>query len=106
MKKNIKQIKKYIRANFILALALCYFLFSSFLKIFFELDILLPCIWKKMFGSECYGCGLTTAFIEVLKCNFYEAYRINFLIYPVLTIALFVFIITILKFRKGTSNSD
>ena len=37
------------------------------------------CPWKKTFGIECFGCGLTSAFFSVLKFNLFEAFRAHFM---------------------------
>jgi len=45
------------------------------------------CFYRQNFGIYCPGCGLQTAFISFLKCNFYE----SFLAYPALIPLIFTF---------------
>ena len=75
------------RQNIILGLAVLYFIFSVLLNIIFGLDCLIPCLWKTFLGIECYGCGVTSSIIEILKGNFQFAWEINkltFLVFPLL----------------------
>ncbi|MCD4747712.1 MAG: DUF2752 domain-containing protein [Bacteroidales bacterium] len=61
----------------------------------------MPCFYKKYFGIECPGCGMQTAFIELLKGNISE----SIIIYPALLPTIFMIIYLILhiifKFRQG-----
>jgi hypothetical protein len=77
----------YFRQNIILGLVVLYFIFSVLLNILFGLDYLIPCLWKTFFGTECYGCGVTSSIIEILTGNFQFAWEINkltFLVFPLL----------------------
>jgi hypothetical protein len=73
------------------------------LKIFIQKDILLPCIWKKIFNHDCIGCGLSRAFIQLVQFKFTEAYHYNKLIYIVLFLILFLVISDIKDFLKKSS---
>lgn len=61
----------------------------------------MPCFYKKYFGIECPGCGMQRSFIELLKGNLPESFKL----YPALTttIALVVLLILhiIFKFQNG-----
>ena len=77
----------YFKGNTILTIVVLYFSFSVLLNIFFGLDYLIPCLWKTFFGIECFGCGVTSSIIEILKGNFQFAWEINkltFLVFPLL----------------------
>ncbi len=67
---------------------------------FFE-QIQQPCIFKKIFGYECPGCGLQTAFILLLKGHIVE----SLVTYPPLPFLLFLFLFFIIhlifKIKKG-----
>lgn len=41
------------------------------------------CIVKNLFGVSCFGCGMTSGFIAVLKLDFKAAYEYNVLSIPV-----------------------
>ncbi len=68
------------------------------------------CEWKTKYGRECILCGMTTAFINISKGNFMEAFRNNnFSIYlysffVVNEIALIAFVTY--KLNKIKSNRD
>ena len=85
----------YVKENAILNIVSIAFSFSVFLNIFFDLDYLIPCLWKYFFGFECSGCGITRSFIQVFKGNFQLAWEINKLIFLVLPL---LFIYSIKKF--------
>ncbi len=91
---------KYIANNKILAIVFVYFLFSTVLHATLGIDICIPCLWKSIFGIECPGCGLTTAFICLLKLNFKNAVETNWLILIVLPFATFYLIQDIIKFKN------
>jgi len=75
-------------------------LFSCLLKIITGVNITIPCIFKTFFHFRCPGCGLTSAFIEILKGNLYHAWDHNPLIFIVVPAAIVYFIMDITKFRN------
>lgn len=91
-----KAITGYFLKNKLIAAVGLYFVVSSILKLSTGIDICIPCIWKSIFGFQCPGCGLTTAFIDLLKLDFKGAYGSNRLIYIVAPAVLY-FIITDLR---------
>ncbi len=66
-----------------------YFITSTLLKTITSIDICLPCIWRTLFGFKCPGCGLTTAFIYLLKMDFNAAFKSNCLIFVLVPAGLF-----------------
>lgn len=42
---------------------------------------ILPCVFNKITGLYCPGCGMTRAVNAVFKLNFYQAFRFNALIF-------------------------
>jgi len=80
---------KYINCNkFIFAIGI-YFLFSSILVAITKIDICIPCIWKAIFEVNCLSCGLTSAFVYILKLNFFDAYKTNSLIYILIPFGIY-----------------
>jgi hypothetical protein len=61
----------------------------------------LPCIYQKVLGIPCPACGLQHSFIELLKGNIIESFRI----YPPLIPILFLFTLfglhLLFRFRNG-----
>ncbi|TXF74890.1 DUF2752 domain-containing protein [Chryseobacterium sp.] len=51
---------------------------------------MLPCLNKKFFGVECFGCGAQRAFLLVIKGNFSEAFHLFPAIYTVMLFFGFV----------------
>lgn len=46
-------------------------------------NIHIPCLFNKVTGYECPGCGVTRASLALLNGNFYQAFRYNMLIFIV-----------------------
>lgn len=59
------------------------------------------CSWKKTFGVDCPGCGMQTAFIELLKGHFAESIRIYPALIPIILLVIFTTLHLLLNFRKG-----
>ena len=79
----------YISKNKTLAFIGSYFLFSSILKAITDIDICIPCLWHSIFGIHCPGCGLTTAFINLIKLDFNKAFESNWLIFIIVPFGIF-----------------
>lgn len=61
----------------------------------------LPCFYKKMLGIECPGCGMQTAFIELLKGNIAESLKTYPALVPIIFLVAYLILHLIFKFRKG-----
>lgn len=57
-------------------------------------SIHIPCIFKKVTGLNCPGCGITRASLSLLDGNIYQAFRWNMLIFIIIPL---YFIYTILQ---------
>lgn len=66
-------------------------------------DHMLPCLYQKYLGMECPGCGMQRSFIELLKGNLLESFKL----YPALLPVLFTLVLAashlMFKFKKGPS---
>jgi hypothetical protein len=59
---------------------------------------MLPCINKKIFGVDCFGCGAQRAFLLIIKGEFKDA----FIVFPAIyTTILFIFFVILLLFDKN-----
>ena len=58
-----------------------YFMVSSILMAITDVDICIPCLWKKLFSFHCPGCGITTAFVNPMKFQIIDAFNSNPLIF-------------------------
>jgi hypothetical protein len=71
---------------------------------FTGIDVCIPCFIKLITGHKCPGCGLTRAFIYLIKSNPKEAYNQNPLIFIVFPSCIFYIITDFLKFKKKFST--
>jgi hypothetical protein len=101
----LKNLKLYFWNFFIthkfLSIIGIYFIMSVILESAFEIDICIPCIWKKIFGFNCWGCGLTTALVKLTQLDFVGAYHSNPLIFIVLPAGTYYWIQDYLKFKNN-----
>ncbi len=81
-----RKLFDYIAANKFIAILGAYFSLSAILNAYTGIDICIPCIWKTLFGATCPGCGLTSAFINLIQLNFTEAFYCNWLIFVLIPI--------------------
>lgn len=51
-----------------------------FIYIFLKYNIGIPCIFHKLTNFYCPGCGMTRAFISLIRLNLYQAFRYNMLV--------------------------
>ena len=73
--------------------------------VLFQCGIGIPCIFHKITGFYCPGCGLTRALISLIKLDFYQAFRYNILLMTLLPIYLiYLFYKYILKGKKKIPN--
>lgn len=101
----LQLLPAYLWENKFLSLAGFYFLVSAGLKSFTPVDICLPCLWKTVFGVSCPGCGLTSAFIQLVLLDPVGAWQANPLIFVVLPAALFFIIRDFVRFRAARLSS-
>ena len=59
----------------------------------------LPCIFHKITGLYCPGCGITRMFISLFKLNIYQAFRYNPLVFILLIVSSFYFLADFLIYR-------
>ena len=61
------------------------------------------CSWKQLFGVRCPGCGMQTAFIELLKGNLLLSLKTFPALLPMMLMLVFLFIHIVFKLPKGPS---
>ena len=69
-----------------------------FLNAVFKISI--PCMFYKITGFHCPGCGITRLLFSLIKLDFYQAFRYNPLIFILLTIFVLKLIQCIITKRK------
>lgn len=61
----------------------------------------LPCYYKKFLGIECLGCGMQSAFILLLKGEFFESFKTYPALFPVLFLIGYLILHLVFQFRNG-----
>lgn len=95
MKKNMFKIGM---ALFLGVVVFCYIFFSN------QSKIVIPCLFHKITGLYCPGCGITRCFNALLHFDFYQAFRYNPLVFILLPFALVYLLITIYSKLRGKRN--
>jgi hypothetical protein len=55
------------------------------------------CLFKNIFGHDCYGCGMTRAVISAIQFDFNAACNYNKLVVIVLPMLIYIWIKTLIK---------
>jgi hypothetical protein len=61
----------------------------------------LPCLYKEWLGIPCPGCGMQTAFIELLKGHLAGSIRTYPPLFPLLLVLCYLCLHLILRFKSG-----
>ena len=61
----------------------------------------LPCFYKKYLGIECPGCGMQTAFIELLKGHLMKSLEVYPALIPMMWLIIYLIAHIIFKFKNG-----
>lgn len=83
-------IWKYLRLHWVYTLVAGYFAMAIALYMLSDIHILVPCLWKTMTGYECPGCGLTTAFVAIIRLEWQLAWSSNPMIFILLPACIFL----------------
>lgn len=62
------------------------------------------CLWTRVFGVHCLGCGLHHAAFQLLRGRFHEAWTANPLVYAVLPLFAFLYarhLVRLLRAARG-----
>lgn len=106
MKQKFNLIYLYLIDNKLTALVIFYFIIAIVLRALSVVDITIPCLWTKIFGIHCPGCGLTRAAICLIKLQPIGAFHANPLIYIVAPAIIYYIIIDFLRFKQKTISSQ
>lgn len=52
------------------------------------------CVFKNIFGVECWNCGMTRAFLSILHLDFYAAFSYNKNVIIIFPLTLFIYVYT------------
>ena len=90
-------MKKY-KVLFIISLPILAYILAHILIKFNGISI---CIWKNIFHTNCWGCGITRAFYSLCHLDFYSAWNYNNKIFIIIPILVYIWIKEIIKeFKK------
>lgn len=90
----------YLRLNKHYVFIVLYFLISSTLRMFNVIDITIPCLFTLIFDINCWGCGLTRAFIELLRFDFKLAWSYNPIIFLLIPATFYYVIKDYANYKK------
>ncbi|MEC3908588.1 DUF2752 domain-containing protein [Tamlana sp. 2201CG12-4] len=62
-------------------------------------EYMLPCLNKKLFGVECFGCGMQRALVLIFQGEFVSAFYMYPAIYSLITLFIFIAINIFFKFK-------
>ena len=96
----MSKIIRYVKINPFISFFCFYILLSTVLKSIAGIDICIPCIWKSIFGVQCPGCGLTTAFISLIELDYRKAFESNWLIYIITPYGFYYLTQDYIKFSR------
>lgn len=90
--------------NTFLVCKLCLLLLLPFLLSILSLDELEGkrsiCLFKNLFGIECYGCGITKAIIASVQFDFVRAFEYNKLVIIVVPLIVYLWIKEVIRCAK------
>lgn len=96
----LRLLIKYSAHHILFSMLGGYFILSLFLKIFFQTDITVPCLFTTLSGYNCWGCGITRAFIHLLEFELADAWRANPIAFIVFPAGVFYIVNDFLEFKK------
>lgn len=100
MKNFIRIVWAYIKKEWIWSVFIGYELIAVVLAMFSTIDIAIPCLFTKLTGTECLGCGMTRATMSIMKFDLERAWHFNKLSFIVLPLLVTLIIIDFKKFYK------
>lgn len=101
-----KLLIEYLKHNWIIySIVFAYVLLILFKAM--GLDVWLPpCLISKTIGYSCFGCGLNTAAIHIIRFEFAEAFTTNPLIYLYVPLIIGWITIDFHKFKVQAKTTD
>jgi hypothetical protein len=59
------------------------------------------CVFKNIFGHDCYGCGMMRAIISAIQCDFHAAYDYNKAVIIVFPLLVYIWITALIKLHRS-----
>ena len=98
-------VLKYLQIHWIYTIVIGYFGTAIALYMLSDIHILIPCLWKTITGYECPGCGMTTAFIALLRMQWADAWSANPMIYAIVPVFICLILRDFWRFRNRQIDS-
>lgn len=90
------RIYKVIKNTVILGfIGILYYVFGKFTGLY------IPCLFYKVTGLYCPGCGVTRMFYALSEGNIYQAFRSNEIVFILIPFLLFELILYVYKYIKA-----
>ena len=83
---------KYLKTYWISTAFFGYMILTTILKAFTSIDMTIPCLNYYFTGHTCWGCGMTTAAVYLLKLDVRAAIETNPLVFIVLPTLTFLIV--------------
>jgi len=84
----------HLEINFIKKIV-SFLLFFVCIYLYIKLEINIDCIFYKITGYYCPGCGITRMFQSILEGNFYQAFRYNSFLFISINLFIIYFLISL-----------
>jgi len=98
---NLKLLFSYLKTYWITASLLGYMVVSTTMLSMTSIDLTIPCVIRYCTGEKCYGCGLTTASMHLLRLDLQSAFEANPLIFILLPWLIFLIVRHWITFKKS-----
>jgi len=69
-----------------------------------EYNLTIPCLFYKISGFYCPGCGVTRMLFSIINLDLYQAFRYNPLIFTMLPFVIIYIIDTCIKWLNNKNN--
>ena len=83
---------------------IAFILLKLYLFLHVEYNFTIPCLFYKISGLYCPGCGVTRMLFSIISLDLYQAFRYNPLIFTMIPFIMFYIIDICLKWIKGKTN--
>ncbi len=90
--------------NIVIVLITCIFLFGLYFYLNYKYGFGIPCVFHKITGYYCPGCGITRLLFSLVKLDFYEAFKYNQLVFILLP--FFIFLVIYKGYLYLTNKKD